>query len=228
MSASLPLKDKHILITSGPTRGNIDAVRYISNRSSGKLGAMIADEALRAGARVTFVYGWGSRTPQSAQASTRCVFVEIETVDDIIAAVEDVLTKGPADAVIHLMAVLDYVPAEPLTTKTPSGRGEWNVRLIKTPKVIKSIRRLAPQAFLVSFKLEVNRPLDELIHAAHKSLQRNESQLVVANDLSQIDATQHVAYLISPSGQVEAECETKREIAAKLIEHVSRALKKRE
>lgn len=227
MSESLPLEGKHLLITSGPTRGNIDAVRYISNRSSGKLGAMIADEAIRNGARVTFVHGWGSHIPQEA-GNGRCRLVRIETVDDVMHAVESVLTKDRADVVIHLMAVLDYVPAEPRTTKTPSGRGEWNVRLIKTPKAIKLIRRLAPHAYLVSFKLEVNKPLDELVQIAYNSLQRNESQLVVANDLSQIEDGRHQAYFIDPSGKIDATCETKHEIATKLIEHVCRALTKHE
>ncbi len=178
----MDLSAKHILITSGPTRGIIDAVRYISNRSSGRLGSMIADEALRQGARVTFIRGPGSVKPTAESNTLR--IIDVETVGDVIAAVEDVLTSDPADAIIHLMAVLDYAPAETLAEKTPSGRDEWAIKLVKTPKVIKLIRRMAPDAFLVSFKLEVNCTEEELIRIAHESLQRNGSQLVVANDLS--------------------------------------------
>jgi len=220
----MALSGKHVLITSGPTRGNIDAVRYISNRSSGKLGAIIAEEALRAGARVTFVYGWGSQTPREVPSSAQLAPVVVETVDDVLNAVERVLTTDRPDAVIHLMAVLDYVPADPLATKTPSGQDEWTIRLVRTPKVIKSIRRLAPEAYLVSFKLEVDRTEGELIRIAHESLQRNGSQLVVANDLSQIDATQHVAHFVDRSGRVTCTCHRKGEIAASLVAQVERAL----
>ena len=218
------MSGKHVLITSGPTRGNIDAVRFISNRSSGKLGAMIAEEALRAGARVTFVYGWGSETPRDIPSSAQLDPIVVETVEDVLSAVERVLTTERVDAVIHLMAVLDYVPAEPLATKTASGQDEWTIWLVKTPKVIKSIRHLAPEAYLVSFKLEVDRTEDELIRIALESLERNGSQLVVANDLSQIDATQHVAYFVDPSGEVACKCDTKGEIAAALVAQVERGL----
>lgn len=185
---------------------------------------MIAEEALRAGARVTFVYGVGSQMPSDVPSSAQLDAVAIETVEDVLNAVERVLTTDRVDVIIHLMAVLDYVPAEPLTTKTPSGQDEWTIRLVKTPKVIKAIRRLAPEAYLVSFKLEVDRTEDELIRIAHESLLRNGSQLVVANDLSQIDATQHVAYFVDPSGQATCKCQSKGEIAVSLVAQVERTL----
>lgn len=220
----MPLAGKHVLITSGPTRANIDAVRYISNRSSGALGSLIAEEALRASAHVTFVYGYGSRTPRGFEGSDRYCPVQIETVSDALAAVERIFAAERVDAVIHLMAVLDYAPAQALTDKTPSGRDEWTVRFVKTPKVIKTIRRLAADAYLVSFKLEVDKSEAELVRIAHESLQRNGSQLVVVNDLTQIDSERHAALFVGPAGQIAARCETKEQIAERLVAKVAASL----
>ena len=86
------LEGKRLLITSGPTRGPIDAVRYITNKSTGRLGMLLAGEALSRGAMVTFVYGKGSRVPDieqmGADALSRLRLREIETVDELLAVIE--------------------------------------------------------------------------------------------------------------------------------------------
>jgi len=227
-----PLLGKKLLITSGPTRGLIDAVRFVSNRSSGKLGRLLAVEALRHGAQVTFIRGPGSRRPDDGaltqEALTRLALTEIETVDDLLAAARRLVPTGGFDAILHPMAVLDYVPATYDAGKTPSGRDEWIIRLIRTPKVIERLRELAPDAFLVEFKLEVGLSRDELVKAAHESLLRYRADLVVANDLTRIDAERHPAYFIWPDGTVERECTTKEEIAAGLVALIADQLRSRE
>jgi phosphopantothenoylcysteine synthetase/decarboxylase len=94
--------------------------------------------------------------------------------------------------------------------------------LVKTPKVIKMIRDLNPQAFLVGFKLEVGSPEEELIGIAHRSLLANKADLVVANDLLQIERGNHVGYLVNPQGEVVARAEGKEEIARRLVEIIIR------
>jgi phosphopantothenoylcysteine synthetase/decarboxylase len=223
------LSGRHVLVTSGPTRADIDAVRYVSNRSSGRLGCRIAREALGRGARVTLLAGPLSALPAPGELcddeADRLSVRRVETVPDLTAAMEAELTRpGAPDAIVHAMAVLDYVPARPSPEKTPSGREEWVVRLIQTPKVIRRVRQWAPDALLVEFKLEVGLPEEELRQAALASLLANEADLVVANDMERIRDEVHPALIIAPNGEVLARPSTKSEIARALCELLAERL----
>lgn len=223
------LEGSRILITSGPTRGPLDAVRYISPKSTGRLGVILAQEALSRGAMVTFVYGKGSLVPNAGQLDpeplSRLKLVEIETVPQLLQVVTDELQEEGYDAVLHSMAVLDYVPEEYIEEKTASGQSEWWIKLVPTPKVVKVIRELQPQTVLVSFKLEVNKPKKELIRIAHQSLLANRADLVLANDLHQIEQGHHVGYIVNPQGEVESIAEGKEEIARELLNAVAERMK---
>jgi phosphopantothenoylcysteine synthetase/decarboxylase len=223
------LLGKRILITSGPTRGPLDAVRYITNKSTGRLGVVLACEALSRGAGVTFIYGKGSLVPDAdelgSELASRLKLVEIETVSELMEAMRDELEGGQYDAVLHSMAVLDYVPEKYIEEKTRSGQDEWWIKLVRTPKVIKLIKELQPQTVLVSFKLEVNKSEEELIQTAHQSLLANKADLVLANDLYQIERGRHVGYIVNPEGDVEDVAEGKEEIAGKLLDAVAERTK---
>ncbi len=143
----------------------------------------------------------------------------VETVSDLVRTLESELTgETPPHAILHAMAVLDYVPAETSAEKTPSGRDEWTLRLVRSPKVIHSIRDWAPSACLVQFKLEVGLSEESLIRAALASLKGNRSNLVVANDQTQIKGEAHPALILSPDGQVLARPQTKAAIARELCD----------
>jgi phosphopantothenoylcysteine synthetase/decarboxylase len=219
------LAGKRILITSGPTRGPIDAVRYITNKSTGRLGVLMAEEALSRGAAVTFVYGKGSLAPGASlvgsEAWSRLRLVEIETVDQLAEVIRRELGAQRYDAVLHSMAVLDYVPETYAEDKRPSGREQWSIKLVQTPKVIKVIKELQPTTLLISFKLEVGKSQDELVAAAHHSLVSNRSDLVLANDLREIEQGCHVGYLVNQNGDIEAMAEGKEEIARLLLDAVA-------
>ena len=105
-----------------------------------------------------------------------------------------------------------------MAEKTPSGRDEWTLRLVRSPKVIHSIRDWAPAACLVQFKLEVGLTEEALIPAALASLEGNRSDLVVANDLTHIRGETHPALILSPDGQVLARPQTKAAIARALCD----------
>lgn len=217
------LTDRRVLITSGPTRADIDAVRYISNRSSGALGCRIAEEALERGADVTLVAGAGSIVPErrelTEEEARRLRVLTVETVADVLKTLQAELTgEAPPHAVIHAMAVLDYVPAEALAEKTPSGREEWTVRLVRAPKVIRRVRDWAPASCLVQFKLEVGLSEADLCRAALDSLRGNRADLVVANDLTQIRGDVHPALILSSDGTVLARPATKTAIAHALCD----------
>jgi phosphopantothenate-cysteine ligase len=116
------------------------------------------------------------------------------------------------------MAVLDYVPAGRQQGKTPSGRAEWTVRLVRTPKVIRHIREWLPDVLLVQFKLEVDVADEQLREIAMASLARNRSDLVVANDLARIGRDAHPALVLDAAGGILARPSTKAEIAESLCE----------
>ncbi|MCF6147796.1 MAG: hypothetical protein E3K37_03965 [Candidatus Kuenenia sp.] len=223
-------KKLNILITSGPTRGYIDEVRYISNKSSGQLGTAIATEALKRGAYVTLVHGVGSITPDTAclekDAINRLTLIEIETVQDLSRLIRENLKGKTFDAIIHAMAVLDYTPEQPVNGKLPSQSSEITIRFIKIPKIIKLIRELWPRSLLIGFKLEAGIPHEELLKRACASLIENKADFVVANDQQEILGGKHPAYIINSQHELMATCNTKQDIAERLIEIVFHSVPK--
>jgi len=122
------------------------------------------------------------------------------------------------------MAVLDYVPDKPSNRKTPSGKNAWTVRLVRTPKVIESIRQWAPGALLVAFKLEVDLGDEALRRTALASLRRYGADLMVANNLTGIRDEVHPALIIGPEGEVLARPQTKSDIARNLCRILAETL----
>lgn len=204
-------------------------MRYITNKSTGRLGVILAREALSRGARVTFIYGKGSLVPEADELGpdlcSRLKLVEIETVPELLEVMRGELEGEQYDAVLHSMAVLDYVPERCVEEKTRSGQDEWWIKLVRTPKVIKVIKELQPRTVLVGFKLEVNKSKEELIQIAHQSLLANRANLVLANDLQQIEQGRHVGYIVNPAGEVEGVVEGKEAIAAKLLDAVAERMR---
>lgn len=214
------LTDKKILITSGPTRAYIDSVRYITNSSTGRLGSLIADYALKNKASVTFIYGKDSEIPRCRgliYQARLLRLIEFTTVSDLFSVVCKELKKK-YDIIIHLASVLDYVPDKTYKGKIKSDKGKLIIRFARTPKIVKYIRLLSPNSFLVSFKLEVGISKHELIDRAYSSLVKNKSDLVVANDLNRIKGDKHFALIIDKNKKIIATCHTKSEIAKKIIE----------
>ncbi|HET6946833.1 MAG TPA: phosphopantothenoylcysteine decarboxylase [bacterium] len=216
----MPLRNKKLLITSGPTRAPLDAVRYITNKATGRLGALIAEEAIARGAHVTFVYGRPSQVPVvRGHPHDHLTLIAVETIDDLISVFRSEIPKG-YDAVVHPMAVLDFQPDVVRSEKTASGVEEWVVRLVPTPKVIGLVKDLAPDTFLVGFKLEVGKSRGELREIAYQFLKKNRCDLVVANDLREIEEGQHTGYFITPDGQVAQIVVGKDAIARAVVEHL--------
>jgi phosphopantothenoylcysteine synthetase/decarboxylase len=224
------LTDVRLVITSGPTRANIDAVRYITNRSSGRLGRRIAIEALALGAEVTVIAGEGSVVPERSEVGLgewkRLALRRIETVGDLLQVLRDELS-GPehVDAVVHAMAVLDYVPEQEREDKMRSGRDSLTVRLRPTPKVIGKITQWSPRSVLVGFKLEVDSSEEQLQQAAVSLMRKSGASLVVANDLTRIRDEQHPALIVGTGGRIHARPGTKSEIAGELCSVLGNALR---
>ena len=222
------LAGKRFLITSGPTRCYIDAVRFISNKSTGNLGAIVATEALKRGASITFIYGVGSTIPDVTLLDKvdmrRINLIEIETIDDLLTIIQIKLRERLFDVIIHAMAVVDYSPEAYIDGKIASNKEKLQVTFSRTPKVIKLIRNQWPNAFLAGFKLEVNLTKDELIERAHISMLECGSDIIVANNINEILEEKHKAYIINLHKEIESVCETKQEVSKNLIDIISKRL----
>ena len=222
------LKKKNVLITAGSTRGYLDAVRYITNTSTGRLGSEIAFEAMGRGAVVTYIYGADSLFPvihgRSDLKASQLKLIEIETNDDLMKVLQEKLKNRKFDAIIHAMAVADYVPARAKQSKTSSQKKEWLVKLVKTPKVINTIRDSWPEALLVGFKLEVNRTKDEIIRIARRFLAKSKSNLIVANDYKYISRNRHIAYMVTGDRKIPKPLKGKKAIARNIISYLEKIL----
>ena len=222
------LKKKNILITAGSTRGYLDAVRYITNTSTGRLGSEIAFEAMGRGAVVTYIYGADSLFPvihgRSDLKASQLKLIEIETNNDLMKVLQEKLKNRKFDAIIHAMAVADYVPARAKQGKMSSQKEEWLAKLVKTPKVINIIRDSWPEAFLVGFKLEVNRTKDEIIRIARRFLAKSKSNLIVANDYKYISRNRHIAYMVTGDRKIPKPLKGKKAIAKNIISYLEKIL----
>ena len=142
-----------VLVTSGPTRAYVDRIRYFSNTSSGALGALITKSLTDRNMPVILLRGPGSETPD-VRDKKLLESHDIVTVENLIDAVHMVAARGDIKAVVHAMAVLDYIPEFCSNEKKKSGADSWEIKLVKTPKVIGIMRGLMPDIFFVGFKLE--------------------------------------------------------------------------
>lgn len=210
-----PLKGKKVLILSGPTREPIDAVRYISNRSSGKLGLEIAKELYIRGADVKVVYG-----PGKVEFPHYINKVDVETVNDMLEVTLRELNEKDYDAIMFPAAILDYKPEKYAGKKTKSGK-KMTVSFEPTKKIIKEVDKLGKRIFKVGFKLEYAKSDEELKKIGFEALLKNNSNLVIANDLTKISNCKHEAYLITPEkGYIPVE--NKKELTQLLIDELGR------
>ena len=168
------LSGKHVVITSGPTQEPIDEVRYLTNRSSGKMGSALARAALLLGARVTVVSG-PVQVPYPLQATVVRVRDAVQMLEATMQAASE------ADIVIGAAAVADYRPADPVLGKVRRGSEPITLTLVPNPDIIVQISRKYPSARVVGFAAE---PTSDLTVAREK-LVRKGVFAIAANDVSQ-------------------------------------------
>ncbi|MBT7902929.1 hypothetical protein HN587_03625 [Candidatus Woesearchaeota archaeon] len=196
MKSSSNLKGKKFLINAGPTRGKIDRVRYIENRSSGELGIKIANELYLRGAEVTLVYGPGRFMPPSYLK-----VLNVETPVEMLEEMKTLVRKEEFDAIIYAAAVLDYVPSEFIDKKIRSGTG-LNVKFIPTQKIIwkmrEELKQMDKKPFQITFKLETGKSEEEFKEKVYLELLKNHSNLVVANLLEEVSCKSHRAVIVTP------------------------------
>ena len=208
-----------VLITAGATVEHIDPVRVITNRSSGRMGVSIAEEALSRGADVTLIYGSGTvAAPLAARLIT------VETTDQMYEAVVSELKSKHYDAVIAVAAAADWTPEKPFSHKVSSHQTRsLELKLKPTVKIIDSVKKISPKTFLVAFRAEYKLPKEELIESAHKRLLEAKADLIVVNDVGKKGAgfgteTNEVFIVDKNKSVVHVPLTKKREIAAKILD----------
>ena len=168
--APRPLAGRTVLVTAGPTREPLDPVRYLSNRSSGKMGYAIAAAAARAGARVVLVSGpVGLAAPEGTER------VSVETAQEMLRAVQ--AHAGGADVFVAAAAVADYRPREPSPQKVKRNAAPLTLTLEPAPDVLGWVAGLPRRPFLVGFAAET----EELEANARHKLERKGLDLIAAN-----------------------------------------------
>ena len=173
-SKDLPLKNKNVLITAGPTIEEIDPVRFISNHSSGKMGFALAHEATILGANVTLISG-----PTNQVLSTNQVdLIKIKSADEMFEKTLSYFKNS--DIVIMSAAVSDYMPAEFSQKKLKKDNKELNVKFKKTRDILFELGKIKSKQFLVGFALENEQ---ELSNAKTKMKKKN-LDLIVLNSLN--------------------------------------------
>ena len=216
---------KTVLITSGGTREYIDDVRIITNISSGKLGAMLADEFHYNGWRIIHVAAKYSVIPHIASElpDEEYKLIEVNTAIEAEQAIKD--NVGQADAVIHAMAVSDFGCKTDNPIKLKSNDLDAFIdhlrdNMFVNPKILPKIKKWNPNTFLVSFKFEVGKTHDELMQIAIDSMTKANADAVVANDkMEMMQNKSHVAYLIDAlDTSVHLRCSDKDEIVKELLE----------
>jgi phosphopantothenoylcysteine decarboxylase/phosphopantothenate--cysteine ligase len=210
-----PLRGVRILITAGPTEEPVDAVRHISNPSSGKMGYAIAAEAVRMGAEVTLVTGPTLLDPP-AGAKTIRVRTAQQMLDACLQVYEEV------DVVIATAAVSDYRPAEVWQGKRKKGEEEWTIRLVPNPDILRTLGERKGRHILVGFAAETQ----ELLANAQAKLREKNLNLIAANDVSQEGSgfrtdTNRLTLLWADGRQEPLPLMTKREVAQHLLQRVS-------
>ena len=169
------LKGKRILITAGGTREAIDPVRYIGNRSSGKMGYALAEEAARRGASVTLVSG-----PTSLNVPAGIEFIKVETACQMQEYVDTIFAAS--DVVIMAAAVSDYRVKKIAGQKIKKTTEAFTLDLVKNPDILSALgKRKSIEQILVGFAAETQ----NLLTFAKEKLQRKNLDMIIANDVSQ-------------------------------------------
>jgi phosphopantothenoylcysteine decarboxylase/phosphopantothenate--cysteine ligase len=188
------LEGRNILITAGPTREAIDPVRYLSNRSSGKMGYALAEAAARRGANVTLVSG-----PTALMTPAGVTLQQISSAAEMYERVMSALPQH--QIVIKAAAVADFAPVEVADRKIKKGdRDELTLTLKKTPDILAAIGSASPKPFVVAFAAET----DSVEANAKTKLTKKNADLIVANDVADhsigFDSEQNEVVILARDG----------------------------
>ena len=223
--ADSALRGRRVVVTAGPTYEDIDAVRYVGNRSSGRMGYALAAEARRRGAIVTLVAG-----PTGVEPPGVDTVVRVRSADDMHEAV--MRAASNADAVIMAAAVADYTPASTVAGKIAKSDAPMTLTLRRTKDILADLGSMreglgSTGPVLVGFAAET----DDVLVKAREKRARKKVDLIVANDVSQpdrgFDASSNAVTIIGESGEQHVPLQSKDRVAGAILDRVEQLLRTR-
>ena len=208
------LEGRTVLVTAGPTREDIDPVRFLTNRSSGKMGYALAEAAIRRGARVILVSG-----PTDLTVPGGVDWIPVRSTQEMRHAVRERAVE--ANVIIMAAAVSDYRPAASHTQKLKRGEGSLTLQLEPTPDILAELGREKGSRILVGFAAETT----QLAENARGKLTRKGADMIVANDVTQegagFDADTNIVTLFLRDGrEIPLPKLTKFEVANRILDAV--------
>lgn len=217
------LSGKKVIVTAGGTREPLDPVRYLTNHSSGKMGFAVAAAAKQAGADVTLI----AANPLIS-APNGIHVIQVETAADLLQAVETQFVH--ADILVMAAAVADYRPAtvSDKKIKKTTDNETMTLKLVRNPDILKEISSVKkPGQVVVGFAAETN----DLIANAQKKIKSKNLDLIVANDVSQAGIgfnadDNQVTFLFADGRKDKTPVESKKQVATKLVEIISKEIQK--
>jgi phosphopantothenoylcysteine decarboxylase/phosphopantothenate--cysteine ligase len=208
------LEGETVVVSAGPTVEDIDPVRFISNRSSGRMGYRLAEVARDRGAKVVLVTG-----PTALAAPRGMEVVSVRSAEEMARAVVD---KAAAAGIVAMAAaVSDYRPAEKASNKIKKQDGGESLKLVRTEDILTSLGEAKGQRFLIGFAAET----EKLLEGARKKRAEKRIDLMVANDVSRngsgFASEKNAAVLIDAKGETELPLMSKRELAERIWDRVA-------
>jgi phosphopantothenoylcysteine decarboxylase/phosphopantothenate--cysteine ligase len=211
-----------VVVSAGPTYEDIDAVRYIGNRSSGKMGYAVAVEAARRGARVLLVSG-----PSNLPVPSGVEIVRVRSAQEMSAAVQR--HAADSDIVVMAAAVADYTPERgPVSGKIEKSEAPLDMRLVRTPDILEELGRArgaAGKPVLVGFAAESGDP----VARGRAKLVRKQVDFIVANDITRadagFDAETNAVTIISQDDEEPIALAPKAEIAGRILDRAEARLR---
>jgi len=208
------LSGKHVLVTAGGTREPLDAVRFVGNRSSGRMGVALAEEAKRRGADVTLI-----ASNLTVEPPDGIELVPAPTAADVQQATT---AHAGADVVLMAAAVSDYRPSQTDEAKRPKSEEPWTIELEPTADVLRGLGESRKNGqVLVGFAAET---ADNGLHRARQKLVDKQVDLVVYNDVSRddvgFDAQENEVVIVSAQGERRVDKAPKEAIAAAILDEV--------
>jgi len=218
-SSAVELAGKRVLVTAGGTREPLDSVRFLGNRSSGRMGIALAEEARRRGADVTLVLSNGLGVPPVG-----IELVEAPTAADLA---RETLARADADVVLMAAAVADYTPREPIGGKHPKSKEPWTITLDPTDDILAAlVRRRTNGQVLVGFAADEG---ESGLARAREKLAVKGGNFFVFNDVSRsdigFDAEDNEVVLVSDRGERKVGKRSKPEVAAAILDEVATLLR---
>jgi phosphopantothenoylcysteine decarboxylase / phosphopantothenate---cysteine ligase len=227
LAAARGMQGMRVVVTAGGTREPLDAVRYLGNRSSGRMGVAVADEAARRGAQVTLIMASGDALPSAPMRSLRA-----ETAEDMHALT--LAEAAVADVVVMAAAVADYRPVEPADGKRPKDEQRWVVELQPTVDILAELGRTRRDGqTLIGFAAEHG---EGAVERARDKLERKRADMIVMNDISRadigFDSTHNEIVLVTSKGESTVSRRSKEACASAIWDAVgnqsaSRAVEQR-